>query len=73
MMPMFTFNLVKTVLEESPNLSEFMSRNDEKFDVCLIEVFNVDAFLVRLENVQLENGKYFFYVTRELLKNMIAF
>lgn len=52
MMPMFTYNLVATVMEESPNLSEFLNRKDEKFDVCLIEVFNVDAFLVRLKNIK---------------------
>jgi hypothetical protein len=38
-------DLVKDVMSEEV-IQTFMASN-EKFDVCVIEIFNIDAFLVR--------------------------
>lgn len=47
-MPQFTYSLVNLFMEEKV-LLDFIQKEDEKFDVCLIEVFNVEALLVRNE------------------------
>lgn len=47
LMPQFTYSLVTTVMDESPELIKFLKKDDEKFDVCLIEIFNIEAILVR--------------------------
>jgi hypothetical protein len=41
----FGANLVRTFMEH-PEVVKFMDRK-EKFDICVIENFNADAFLVR--------------------------
>ena len=46
----FSMTLVKYVMEESPELNKFMESDDEDFDVCIIEIFLVESFLVRLKN-----------------------
>lgn len=46
MMAPWTISLVNTVMQEAPELTEFLKKEDEKFDVCIIEVFNNEALLV---------------------------
>ena len=47
MMPQFGYSLVNSVLSESPEMIEFLKKDDEKFDVCLVEIFSIEAILVR--------------------------
>jgi hypothetical protein len=46
MMAPWTINMVNTMMEEAPLLIDFLKKDDEKFDVCIIEVFNTEALLV---------------------------
>lgn len=71
MMPTFTTNLVTHFMEESPEVKKFLEKDDEKFDVCLIEIFNVEALLVRI--IKKSNTYETLEILREFLKNMIAF
>lgn len=41
--------IVDVFMQEAPEVTEFLKKDDEKFDICIIEILNNEALLVNVE------------------------